>query len=118
MTLADAVEQFVSMFPEDTPTVDPKQQETKDLPVCWSGGTRAWDVAASPFALYATRDAAVAEWLSTAKSVVEGEQLHWVLKPVLLEFQVTIADSQGRHRAVGNRFAVKSQFTTKAPSND
>lgn len=109
MTLSDAVALFEVGFA--SVTSDLKQQYDPAKPVLWSGGPRAF-LETSP-CLYAMRDAAVIEWLEAAKSVSEGSKLHWIVKPELMEFQITIADNLGRHRAVNNRFAVKSQFTTE-----
>lgn len=108
MTLPDTIKEFEALF--ESVSSDPKQQFDRAIPVLWSGGPRSFDEV-SP-ALYASKDTAITEWLAAAKSVKEGPVLKWVVKPELLEFQVTIADRLGRHRAVNNRFAVKSQFTT------
>ena len=111
MTLAEAVEKFQTEF--ESVSSRERQQESKDFDMVWSGGVRKWDETSA--ALYATKDAAVTEWLRTANSIVhtDANVLEWVLKPELLEFQITIADRQGRHRTVNNRFAVKSQFIVK-----
>ena len=110
MTLSDAIEKFESKF--DTVEADVKNQDDKELCVYWSGGKRSWSETSA--ALYATKEMAVEMWLDTVLSYVEGNTLKWVLKPELLEYQITIADKKGMHRAVGNRFAVKSQFKMEA----
>lgn len=106
MILADAQSKFESKFEEVT--ADDKQQGDKDLPVFWSGGKRGWEEPSA--ALYATKEMAVINWLDTVMSYAEGGNLKWILKPELIEYQITIADKLGRHRSVNNRFAVKSQF--------
>lgn len=108
MTLDDAVKDFESRF--KSVSTDVKQQYDRTIPVLWSGGPRAFEEGS--WALFAAKDAAVAEWLEAAKSIIEGSVLKWIVKPEILEFQITIADKIGRHRSVSNRFAVKSQFTT------
>lgn len=107
MTFEEAQKSFESKFSDVTH--DEKQYGDKGLTVCWSGGTRTWEET-SP-ALYATKEMAINMWLAEAEATkVEGTKLHWVLRPELLEYQITIADKMGRHRSVNNRFAVKSQF--------
>lgn len=108
MILSDAITEFESGF--SSVVSDEKQQFDPAKPVLWSGGPRGF--LDTSWALYAMKDAAVAEWFEAAKSVTEGSKLRWIVRPELLEFQITIADKLGRHRAVNNRFAVKSQFTT------
>ena len=111
MVLSDVVKEFESTFASTSSRE--RQQESKDFDMVWSGGVRKWDETSA--ALYATKDAAIEEWLRTANSIAHStiNVLEWVLKPELLEFQITIADRQGRHRTVNNRFAVKSQFIVK-----
>ena len=108
MTLMQAILDFEQSFPEVTSDV--RQQFDPSLPVLWSGGRRAFTDPA--WALYANKDDAIVEWLAAAKSVSKGSKLKWVVRPELMEFMITIADKNGAHRAVNNRFAVKSQFTT------
>lgn len=108
MTLPDAILDFEQSFSAVSSSLT--QQFDPSIPVLWSGGPRAFTETAT--ALYAMRDAAVVNWLDAAKSVKEGSKLKWIVRPELLEFQITIADKNGSHRAVSNRFAVKSQFTT------
>lgn len=108
MTLDDAVKDFESGFSAVSSGVT--QQFDPALPVLWSGGPRAFNE--TSWALYAAKDSAIVDWLDAAKSVSDGNTLKWVVRPELMEFQITIADRLGRHRAVNNRFAVKSQFTT------
>lgn len=109
MTLSEAVAEFEVLF--EGVTHDERSQERKDVLVTWSGGQRQWGETAT--ALYATEEDAISRWLETAKSVVSGGSLHWVTRPELLKFQITIADRIGQHRAVNGRFAVKSQFVVK-----
>lgn len=108
MTLDQATKDFESSFSAITSAE--KQQYERAFPILWSGGPRAFEEPS--WALYASKDAAIVEWFEAAKSVVEGSNLKWLVKPELLEFQITIADKNGSHRVVNNRFAVKSQFTT------
>ena len=112
MTLDDAIKQFEARF--QSVTSGDRQLGDKELPVVWSGGVRTW--AETSAALYASQETAILEWLRAAEDMLTGLKfpatLNWALKPELLEFQITIADRQGRHRQVNNRFAVKSQFTT------
>ncbi len=108
MTLSDAIQSFESGF--SSVSSDQKAQFDPAIPVLWSGGPRAFNETAT--CLYAMRDAAIQEWFDAAVSLKEGSKLKWIVRPELLEFQITIADKNGAHRAVSNRFAVKSQFTT------
>lgn len=111
MLLPGAQSEFESLF--ESVTSRKEQQVTKDLPVVWSGGQRAFEDTSA--ALYATKDLAIIEWLNTARSFATDRTavLEWVLKPELHEFQITIADRHGQHRVVSGRFAVKSQFVVK-----
>lgn len=110
MTLDDAVKEFQSLFSHVESGVT--QQFDPKLPVQWSGGLRAFDQ--TSWALYALQDDAILAWLKFAKKSIPGSRrLKWIVRPELMEFQITIADRIGRHRAVNNRFAVKSQFVTE-----
>ena len=109
MTLSDAVAQFESRFASVSSGVT--QQYDPSLPVTWSGGRR--DFPQPAWALYSTKDDAILAWLDTAVTFFHGGSLKWVVRPELLEFMITIADKNGAHRAVNNRFAVKSQFVTE-----
>lgn len=119
MLLSDAVNEFQSLFA--SVSTREKQQEDKGVLVTWSGGQRKSSETSA--ALYATKDLALEAWLVTARSYVWPDEtvamrlrrpvLEWVLKPELLEYQITIADRFGQHRLVNNRFAVKSQFVVK-----
>lgn len=131
MLLSDAIAEFQSLFA--SVVVREKQQEDKDVPVTWSGGQRKSSETSA--ALYATKDLALEAWLNTAKSYAsvfnfvevsgsgksrtqKSAVLEWVLKPELLEYQITIADRFGQHRLVNNRFAVKSQFVVKTDGKE
>lgn len=111
MLLSDAINEFQSMFA--SVSTREKQQEDKDVLVTWSGGQRKSSETSA--ALYATKDLALEAWLNVARSFATDRKavLEWVLKPELLEYQITIADRHGQHRLVNNRFAVKSQFVVK-----
>ena len=106
MTLSEAVACFEAAF--DAVSSDDKAQFVKDLPVQWSGGEKAFGEPA--WALYSTTKDAIDAWANAVYGL-HGKSLKWIVRPELMEFQITIADKIGRHRAVSNRFAVRSQFT-------
>jgi hypothetical protein len=109
MTLTEAIALFEAKF--SSVTTDDKAQYSKDHPVCWSGGIRSFSDSA--WALYATRDAAILDWLDAALSMAESGTLRWLVRPELMEYIITISDQKGQHRVVNNRFAVKSQFVVQ-----
>ena len=96
-----------------------RDEHSKDIPICWSGGLT--DISGQPPVLYSDPDHAVSSWKTWATAAWNDklrEQdgatvppvLEWVQRPELIEYQITIADKLGRHRMVNNRWAVKSQF--------
>ena len=108
MNLDDAVKHFESKFEKVEPST--KVDEAHDMVRVCSGGI------ANPEellpALYSSEELAVEAWFEVANfhAGYARAKLEWVLKPELQTFQITMADKQGRHRLVSNRYAVKSQF--------
>lgn len=109
MNLNEAIHNFESKF-EGRVVPATSIDETPDLPRVCSGGVI--DKNELLPALYSSADLAIEAWLEQATSHAgyARAKLEWVLKPELLEFQITMADRLQRQRLVANRFAVKSQF--------
>lgn len=110
MSLADIVEKFEGIFKE----VRLKVEHDKNVPLVWSGGLTG--LTAHPPVLYSDPDHAISSWNTWALAsynealAKDHNVLEWIQRPELVEYQITIADKIGRHRAVNNRWAVKSQF--------
>lgn len=112
MSLDQAVRDFESKFAE----VRTRVEHSKDIPITWSGGLTG--LTGDPPVLYADPDHAISSWKTWAMAAWNdglskdkmNPSLEWTQRPELIEYQITIADKLGRHRAVHNRWAVKSQF--------
>lgn len=109
MTLDEAIRNLESKF-EGRVAPATSTDEAPDLPRVCSGGVIDKDELFP--ALYSSKELAVEAWFEQATSHVgyARAKLQWVLKPELMEFQITMADRLQRQRLVANRFAVKSQF--------
>ncbi len=113
MTLDDATKQYEAKFK----TVRTRAEHSKDIPMVWSGGITIPSETYPPV-LYTDQEYAISQWRTWAFAAwnekydhFEGPPiLEWVQKPELVEYMITIADKRGMHRAVSNRWAVKSQF--------
>lgn len=111
MTLDEAVHDFSTLFKG----AKYHPAHSKEVPIIWSGGLTK-DTNDYPPVLYSDKEYAISSWKTWAmaawnEKVDQGDLvLEWYQRPELIEYSITIADKLGRHRAVNNRWAVKSQF--------
>jgi hypothetical protein len=114
MTLDAAIKDFERLFF----AVKDRPERNSDLPLVWSGGMSPFEAMPYPPVLYSDQEHAISAWRPWAMAAknekfVTGDEkmvLEWFQRPELIEYQITIADKRGMHRAVKNRWAVKSQF--------
>ncbi len=113
MTLDAATKDFESLF-----FAVKTRDDLSKIMLVWSGGLTEFEAYSYPPVLYSDQEHAISAWRPWAMAARNekfktGEDklvLEWFQRPELVEYQITIADKRGMHRAVKNRWAVKSQF--------
>lgn len=110
MTLQDVVDRFEKRFTRVRHPSNPDGDKDQKL-ICAGGLCRWGDVMP---ALFASEERALEAWFDTAQSEVANTAtiLEWVLKPTLLQYQMTMCDRRQMQRLVTDRFSVKAQFHT------